>query len=319
MDQRKIITALICLFLFTGCAGRPPLPEQQAVIQTAQAKLISKPVFGHLILLVMENLSMTDAAKDPYFQQLMKQYSYASNFYALDHPSLPNHIGLVSGDTFRFKHDCSPGENCHVAGSLTNIADQLEAANLTWKAYIEGMPQPCSTTSTDLYLVRHNPFVYFDSIRNDPARCAAHDLPFPQFQSDLENGSLPNFAWVVPDKCNGMHTQCGPDKTRIQQGVDWLSVWLPKILDSKQFQSDGVLILTFDEGVGAAGCCSQAGGGQVLTLVISKNPAVKTGGWSSGAPYNHYSILKTIEGNWGLAYLNHAGDTDIQPMWDFFK
>ena len=35
--------------------------------------------------------------------------------------------------------------DCHVAAP--NIADQLEAAGLSWKAYLQGLPAPCSTVA----------------------------------------------------------------------------------------------------------------------------------------------------------------------------
>jgi hypothetical protein len=38
----------------------------------------------------------------------------------------------------------------------------------------------------------------------------------------------------------------------------------------------------------------------------------------SNTPYNHYSLLTTIEQNWHLGYLGHAGDTagGVLPMND---
>ena len=37
-------------------------------------------------------------------------------------------------------------------------------------------------------------------------------------------------------------------------------------------------------------------------------------------PYNHYSLLTTIEDNWHLGHLGHAGDTagGVVPMWRAF-
>jgi phospholipase C len=249
----------------------------------------------------------------------MQQYAYANNYYSVFHPSLPNYIALASGDTHGFSTDCSPGQGCSIPGSENNIGDELASAGITWKAYLESMTQPCATSNEGYYAVRHNPFVYFDSIRNDPTLCAAHDVPFDQLQSDINHQTLPQFAWVVPNDCNNMHTQCDQNKTLLQQGEDWLSTWVPKILASKQMQSDGVLVITFDEGTGDSGCCSaDPGGGQVLTLVISPNSLVKSGGYASDTVYNHYSLLRTIEDNWGLGYLGHAGDDGVVPMIDFF-
>jgi phospholipase C len=180
------------------------------------------------------------------------------------------------------------------------------------------MPKPCALKNWFLYATRHNPFIYFDSIQKDQARCIAHDVPFAEFWADLGAGELPNFAWIAPNLCNGMHTKCWFWGSREQQGEKWLENFVPKVLASSQFQNDGLLIITFDEGKGNAGCCGAPGGGRVLTLLISKASAVKSGGWASDIEYNHYSLLRTLEDNWGLPYLGHSGDPDVVSMSEFF-
>ncbi|HEX2893805.1 MAG TPA: hypothetical protein VHO29_07360 [Marmoricola sp.] len=37
-------------------------------------------------------------------------------------------------------------------------------------------------------------------------------------------------------------------------------------------------------------------------------------------PYNHYSLLATIEDNWRLGHLGHSGDEacGVVPMWGAF-
>jgi phosphatidylinositol-3-phosphatase len=41
-----------------------------------------------------------------------------------------------------------------------NIVDQLEAAHLSWKAYMEGLPSPCSQiASVGRYAKKHDPFM----------------------------------------------------------------------------------------------------------------------------------------------------------------
>jgi phosphatidylinositol-3-phosphatase len=57
------------------------------------------------------------------------------------------------------------------------------------------------------------------------------------------------------------------------------------------------------------------GGGLSPAIVVTT-----TGprGYVSDVPYNHYSLLTTIEQNWGLGFLGHAGDTagGVVPMND---
>ena len=40
----------------------------------------------------------------------------------------------------------------------------------------------------------------------------------------------------------------------------------------------------------------------------------------STVPYNHYSMLRTIEENWGLGYLENASDnTQVHSMSEFLN
>lgn len=323
--NKKFFVVISCLLLLMACTpnstGSTNLgrPSYASSISDLRLDKSAEPLFGHIIVVMMENLDITKAQQLPYLKELMNKYAYTRNYTAITHPSLPNHVGFISGDTYGLSSDCSPGPDCRVPGRGNNLADELESAGLTWKAYLEGMPKPCTLKDWFLYAVRHNPSVYFDSIRNDRARCIAHDVPFTEFQADLDAGELPNFAWIAPNLCNGMHTKCWFWGSREQQGEKWLESFVPKVLASSQFQNDGLLIITFDEGEGNAGCCGAPGGGKVLTLLISNTPAVKSSGWGSDTAYNHYSLLRTLEDNWGLPYLGHSGDPDVVSMSEFFN
>ena len=59
--------------------------------------------------------------------------------YAITHPSLPNYLALTGGSTFGIDSDCT---DCRVP-SATSLADQLSAAHLSWKAYMEDLPHAC--------------------------------------------------------------------------------------------------------------------------------------------------------------------------------
>ena len=95
--------------------------------------------------------------------------------------------------------------------------------------------------------------------------------------------------------------------------------WVPRIEASPAYQQDGALIVTFDESEsGAEGCCVQdhpntpnaggqtpgPGGGRTGTVVVSRYVAPGT---TSDTPYNHYSLLRTIEDIFGLSPLGYAG------------
>ena len=268
---------------------------------------------------MMENHGYAEAVQVPYLKELMQKYAYARNYTAVSHPSLPNYIAAISGEIYGLRLDCSPGVDCHVTGVEKNLADQLEAAGFSWKAYLGGMPEACWPKNEPTYGVVTNPFIYFDSIRDDQTRCKTKDVPFEDFQSDLDSGNLPDFAWISPDLCQSMHSKCGGLTSRSVQGEEWLKSQIPRILAAPQFQKNGLIVIAFDEGVGDAGCCGAPGGGNVLVLLISSSDILKSGGYVSDVPYNHYSLLRTLEDNWGLEHLGRSGDADVQSMSDFFK
>jgi hypothetical protein len=316
--------SLACAMLLAACTiGSVGVSDPASPAPTASATTL--PPFSHVFVIVLENEgadAILGNAAAPYINSLAAQYGVALRAYAITHPSLPNYIALTSGGTANLDGtDCSVDASvCHVSGNQTNIADEIEASGRTWAAYMESMPQPCGLDNTDLYAVRHNPFVYYDDIRdgsND--RCATHDLPYAagRFQQALASGSVPDFVWITPNLCNDGHNACGGDP--IAHSDAWLQQNVPPVLASAAFQHNGVLFITWDEGSDSAACCGLAsGGGRVATLVIS--PLGKSM-YQSSQSYSHYSLLRSIEDSWRLGELNNtnpATQPGTNAMDDFF-
>ena len=61
-----------------------------------------------------------------------------------------------------------------------------------------------------------------------------------------------------------------------------------------------------DNGPGFTWDAGQFGGGKVPAIVINRNGA---GHLTDATPYNHYSLLRTIEWAWDLGYLGYAADS----------
>jgi hypothetical protein len=318
-------TALAAVLLLASCA--PGHPEDRGGnTSPGPAPTASAPgvPFSHVFIVVMENEG-ADAIygnrSAPYVNQLASQYASAQQYYAVSHPSLPNYLALTAGTPNPLDGtDCSVGSGCHVAGAHSNIADEIEASGRTWAAYMESMPGPCALADSGEYAVRHNPFVYFDDIRNGPNnRCAAHDLPYAsdRFAAMLGGTPIPDYVWITPNLCDDGHDACGGDP--IAHADAWLARNMPPILASSAFQQGGVLFITWDEGSNDQTCCGLGeGGGRVATLVIS--PLGKRG-YQSTQPYDHYSLLRTVEDGWRLGELantNPAVQPGIRAMDDFF-
>ncbi len=236
----------------------------------------------------------------PYFNELATSYTLLTQEYAVTHPSLPNYLALIGGDTFGVTFDCT---KC-IYNAIT-LPDHIEASGRTWKAYQEDMPSPCyAGAEAGNYAMKHNPFVYFEPIRLDPARCARSVVPLPQLYSDVAAGTLPDYAFITPNLCNDAH-DCG-----VGVADDWLKSLMTILLPLLDREGTPYLvILTWDEGQEDHSCCGlpAEAGGRIATILVS--PQVKAG-FEDATPYTHYSILKTIEAAWQLPYLGHAADPD---------
>lgn len=255
--------------------------------------------FSPIVLLVLENqeeqdLIGSDAA--PFLTELAREHTVLTRSYGVAHTSLPNYLALISGDTFGIRQDCN---RCFQ--DAPTLVDQLEAANRSWMAYFEDLPSPCGLGDRQLYAQHHNPFVYFDAVRNDPARCAAHLASFDQLGADLAAGTLADFVWITPNLCHDLHS-CS-----VADGDRWLAQFIPQLLAAPAFQpgGDGLLIVTTDEGTSDDGCCGDAAGGHIATILDSPELPPHT---AIDTPVSHFGILRLIEDNWGLQPLGHAAD-----------
>ena len=225
-----------------------------------------------------------------YVTGLARSYAIATRSYAIGHPSLPNYLALTSGSTQGIASDCT---DCHVAGR--NIADQLEAAHRSWKAYMEDLPGTCShVAGVGGYAKKHDPFMYYDDVANDPRACR-NVVSFERLASDLRRGTLPRFAFISPNLCHDTH-DCD-----VAAGDRFLAGLVPRLL--REVGPHGFVVLTWDEGSSNDGCCADAHGGRIATIVAG--PDVRHHARIS-RPVDHYGVLRTIENALGLAPLGGA-------------
>jgi hypothetical protein len=238
------------------------------------------------------------------------------------------------------------GQGCVYPAGVQTVANQLAAKGLTWKAYMEDMgtipsresatcghPALNSADGTqtavvgDQYATRHDPFVYFHSIIDTPA-CNADVVPLSRLPADLSSAATTaNLSYITPNLCNDGHdSPCVDGRPGgLVSANAWLQAWVPKILASPAYQADGMLVVTFDESDGpqsdSSACCGEGpglnsplpgitglGGGRVGAVVLSR--WVQPGS-SSSVPYNHYSLLASIEQVFGVGRLGAAATASV--------
>jgi acid phosphatase len=259
----------------------------------------------HVVIIVEENKPATHiigSPEAPYINRLAADNALATNYRAVTHPSLPNYLALTGGSTAGITNDCNPqGGGCLAQGA--GIAGLVERSGRTWKMYAEAMPEPCTSTNSGDYAVKHNPFLYYPGVIADKAGCAAHDVPFTQLAADLKDTStLPDYVFISPDLCHDMH-----DCT-VRTGDDWLAGQVPAILASPAFtRQNSLLMITWDEG--------NAVSNKVSTIFAG--PAAKKA-FRSDTPYTHYSLLRTIEDVWDLQTMN-SKDGGATAMTDMLR
>lgn len=255
-----------------SCGSSPAAAPQNPVPANS-------PVFSHVAVVVEENHSYSEVVGNltmPYFNSLASQYGLATQYFANAHPSIPNYLMLTTGLTETFDTD--------FAGTISddNVVRELVKAGKSWKAYLEDIPSAgYMGGDSGAYLRHHNPFRYLSDVQNDATQ-AANMVPFTQLADDLASGTLPQYLFIVPNVNNDAHDGS------LAQADAWLQSNIAPLLANSDFQSSGVLIITFDEGDFTD---LNHVGGHVATLVISSQ-AKK--GFQSNTFYGHQSTLRLV-------------------------
>ena len=263
---------------------------------------------SHVFVIVMENKEHDDvigSPSSPYVTSLARRYASAERLYGVVHPSLPNYFALTAGTTFGVHTDCT---SCQQSGA--SIADQLETAGVSWKAYMGGMPRACFRGAfSGEYAKKHNPFAYYRNVVSDGKRCASRIVPEGRLAGDLRAGRLPAYSFLAPGLCDDSH-DCS---TAV--GDRYLARTVPAIL--RALGPHGFLVVTWDEGASDRGCCGGlARGGRIPTVIAG--PGVRRGAKLT-VPLTHYSTLRTIEDALGLPRLRLAGDRRVKSLAPAFK
>jgi phosphatidylinositol-3-phosphatase len=357
---------------------------------SAAAAATPKPQHVFIIVLENEGYHLTFGPNSPalYLNALARKGALLENYYGIGHNSLDNYIAMISGqapnpitqgDCYYFAEFGPPapmedgqavGTGCVYPPNVSTIADQLDGKTLNWKGYMEDMGNSPSRESAtcghpvvgqqdgtqkaqkgDQYASRHDPFVYFHKIIDDPSGCAAHVVNLSALATDLQDiKTTPNYAYITPNLCHDGHdAPCVDDQPGGLISADkFLEDVVPKILNSAAYKEDGLLIVTFDEAdtdqadvENFEACCHEPRGPNIKSgaMVVYYNPPgteadkgpgiTGPGGGRIGAvllsrfieagtksdvPYNHYSLLRSIEDFFDVGHLGYAGQTGLKPF-----
>ena len=185
-----------------------------------------------------------------------------------------------------------------------------------------------------LYAAKHNPFVYFRSIQegDEPGSDLTNVVGFDGrngLYADLRSGSVPTFSFIAPNQCNDQHgrgnagpfcnfdpndngTQAGLNPALMQRGDIALKQIVTAIKESPVWkQGNNAIVVVWDED-------DYSVSPTVNKVLVIVDTNYGSHGVQSATAYNHFSLLKSIEGALGLPCLNHACDSNVNVMSDLF-
>ena len=208
-----------------------------------------------VMVIVVENHSYSQMrAGAPRIWALAKKHAYATEFYALTHPSLPNYIGMAFGDTFGIRDGKDPSS--HPLTQKDVFAEAVRHQR-TARLYAESMGSTkCRRTNNGRYVVRHAPWAYsYERVSHN--LCVNHHVDAGFLGPDISKGALPNVGMLIPNNCNNGHSPCS------LSGADQ---WVAKMVGYLQAGPDYkagrlAIVITADEDDGSQG-------NRILTLVI---------------------------------------------------
>lgn len=276
---------------------------QKFIVALALSLVFSAPAFAaesgryfdRIITVVFENTNYQDALAQPFFKMLANGGANFTNFLAMTHPSQGNYIALTSGSLHGVTGDGK------VTLDVNNIVDLLEARGLTWKVYAENFPGGCYTgAAKGRYVRKHNPFISYKNIQGNPARCA-HIVDAAEFDRDAVAGTLPNYAFYIPNLDHDGHD------TNVTYADNWYSKKFTKYIFDTSFMARTILISTFDES-------GPSRKNQVYTSIYG--PDVRTANYAQ--PANTLSLLRMCEDNWNLGDLG-TGDMTAPLITNIFR
>lgn len=295
----KIARACTVCAVMAGCssAANPGIPGDPAVRQPNVTGTVFTIIFEN------ENVEAVLNPSNPFFYAFAKENGQAHAYSSTTHPSLPNYIMLTSGATSGIVNDNDPLFAPRIAGT-NNLADQLEGAGIEWRAYMESMGTACNRDSNDLYSAHHNPFIYYQTMIENPQRCRERVVDFDQnFEADLASNRY-RYMWITPNMCNDMH-DCP-----MEAADAWLQRVTKQIMDSPGYKNGGALFVLFDEGK-----LRVFGAGANLATIIA-SPNLVSRPYESMTSFDHASYVATVEDIFGLPRIKTTKNS--VPMDEFF-
>ncbi len=116
-------------------------------------------------------------------------------------------------------------------------------------------------------------------------------MSFDEFRRDVRDRTLPQYAHLSPNMLNDGHN------TTLASATSWARGFLEPLLKNEYFMRNTLILLTYDESE------TYAKPNKIVSLLLGDAVPRNLRGTTDDTFYTHYSILATLENNWGLPHL----------------
>jgi phosphoesterase family protein len=301
------VCAMACPLMHISAQDAPPLtPDQHG------------KHFDRIIIIVLENQNYDSARKDKFMSDVADKGVLFTNYKAIAHPSYPNYVALISGNTFGLGSDSQknfPDDNQH-----RTIANLME----DWRNYAEEYPAkpgdpPYLGDSKGRYARKHVPFLSFVHVQQKSFKNVVsvdtHDVnnafvtDIAAYKRDAAKNPLPRYMFYSPNLDDDGHDPAWRPSKGLKKASEWLQKFLDTWLKLDDKLKGTLVVITYDEAEGSNR------ENRIYTVFLGD--MVKAG-MKVDKEYSHYSLLRTVEDNWGMPTLN-SGDAGAGPIVDIWK
>ena len=288
--------------------------------------------FDHVLIVVLENQSYESAIRNDLLKSLAQKGAIFSNFGNLYHYSYPNYLAMIAGSDFGKHKPLLFSDN---QKTFNDDSEHRTIADLlNWKNYAEDYPaspsaqEPYLADRKGRYVRKHVPFLSFRQVQNKSfhnvvavdthAQDNAFVTDIGGFIADPQKHPLPEYMFYSPNLDDDGHDPTSNPQEGLKKAADWLRVflttwlhfndttWVPKDEQMKRT----LVIVTFDE--------SEGNNKPERIYTVFLGAMVKP--QEITAAYNHYSVLRTIEDNFGLDPIHkESGDGTASVITGIWK
>lgn len=188
-----------------------------------------------------------------YYYYMASRFSTSDRWFApVMSRTQPNRHYMMAATSQGYAYPIGTNSRDQSLLTAKTIFQELQAAGISWKIYVNPKNTPCASNPTAQCLLAHSYIQDFQWGHTIPTNYPSHLVPIAQYFTDVQNGTLPQVAMIEPASPAGLDEH-GSDSDQypidIQLGAQYTASLINALMKSKSWK-DSAFILTYDEAGG---------------------------------------------------------------------